>query len=123
MKGEDGKSVRERSPTIEYPAVDIPSAAVFVWPAFWEINEGRQVGMGFNPLSFSEIDAWARLIGFVLTPDEVRWIKYMDMALVRSISSKSKVAPKASGEPQMSGIPVTDTKAIKSLFDGLKGSK
>ena len=49
---------------------------------FWQLNEGRQVGMGFSPLAWPDIKDWADLMGLKLRPVELNLIKAMDIALV-----------------------------------------
>lgn len=114
--------MRERIPGADYPSVDIPSAAAFVWPVFWEINQGRQTGMGFCPLPYAEIEAWARLTSHSLTLDEVRLIKVMDMGLVSVINDSSKSSMNGEKKPDAL-IPVTDTQSLKGMFGRIKAQR
>lgn len=76
--------------------------------------------MGFSALPYSEIESWSKLSGFALTRDEVRLIKFMDVALVSIANEKQKP-----GKHPVKGnsIPVSDTKGLKGMFDRLKDNK
>jgi len=56
-----------------------PESLRWHWEAFWEISVGRQAGFaGPAPLTWQDIQAWARLMRIRLLPDSVRIIKAMD---------------------------------------------
>ena len=80
---ENGVALRDRlAPDDErLNAPELPEAGEFVWQWFWEIDAARSNnGYTFQPLSFREIEAWARLTGITLIPDEVRILRAMDRA-------------------------------------------
>lgn len=56
-----------------------PDIVAYVWRWFTELDSARQIGMGINPLSHTEIEAWARLNRINLTPFEVRCIRALDV--------------------------------------------
>lgn len=69
----------------EGPEAEIPSAVSHVWDWFWTLDSRRQrTESGAQPLTFSEIDAWVRLMGEIPTPEEVRMILAMDSEYTRS---------------------------------------
>lgn len=61
-----------------------PQESAHIWEWFWELNPSRSSGAMGDPgaLTFSEIDAWARLT--LATPEhwEVMAIKQMDTAFL-----------------------------------------
>lgn len=69
------------------PRVDPPEVVAHIWGWFWELDSGRQTGMGISLLSYSEIEAWSRLRGVRLDPFELRAIKAMDVARVSAASA------------------------------------
>ena len=58
----------------------IPDAALDLWGWFWELDGGRQSGMSQNPLLWSEIESWGRLMRIKPAPWELTVIKAMDRA-------------------------------------------
>lgn len=57
----------------------IPAGADFYWRAFAELSAARSVGQtGPAPLSFQDIEAWARLHRWPLQPHHVTLITAMD---------------------------------------------
>jgi hypothetical protein len=60
----------------------VPAALQHVWEWFGELSSSRSGnGGGPNPLSFVEIEAWARLTGRLPAPREVQAIMALDMEL------------------------------------------
>ena len=60
-----------------------------VWHWFCELSAARGSTMGgFLPLSFTEIEAWARLYSVELQPWHVRAIRAMDTAFLGAIAKK-----------------------------------
>ncbi len=75
-----------------------------------------------GPISYLEIEAYKRQSLNNLSPWSVRLIRSMDDA-VRGVISAQKPKPQGKAEAEPEAIPVTDTKAIRSLFAGLKTRK
>ena len=62
----------------------LPIEAGYLWGWFVELNAGRSSnGFAANPISWAEIDAWARRTGTDPLPWEVRWIKVLDATWMR----------------------------------------
>lgn len=61
-----------------------PSDAAHIWEWFWELNPGRPMGAMGDPgaLTYSEIDAWARLTLAAPEAWEIAAIRAMDAAFV-----------------------------------------
>lgn len=51
---------------------------------FWELNAARKYSEwgGPEPFTFTELDAWTRLMRIALTPFEIRLLKAMDVAFI-----------------------------------------
>jgi hypothetical protein len=45
---------------------ELPECAAHVWAWFSELSGRRTVGMAMNPITWPDIDAWARLKGVTL---------------------------------------------------------
>lgn len=55
-----------------------PEAAEHVWCWFLEISRRRSNGFGANPISYAEVEAWARLTRTQPSALEVEWIMDLD---------------------------------------------
>jgi hypothetical protein len=65
----------------------IPSTLKPLWWTFLALHGARSGnGMGINPISFTEIDAWCRLSRVTLDPWEVDVIRLLDNAYLESIT-------------------------------------
>ncbi len=69
---------------------DIPDAAIDLWLWFWELDSGRQSGMGHSPLSWRDIKDWAELTGVKPTSWEVSVIKAMDKVYLATANEMGK---------------------------------
>lgn len=70
-----------RKPDLDNPPV-IPPAVTHVWAWFFELNRARQSGMGLNPLSWGEIDAYCRLTGQRMQRWELNLLAIFDTAFL-----------------------------------------
>jgi hypothetical protein len=69
--------------------VDIPYALLYLWGWFCELSNGRQYSeAGAMPLTYSEMDAWARLTGNDPTAWEITVIKKLDREYLTEINKK-----------------------------------
>lgn len=69
----------------------IPAALAHIWDWFCELSASRTGnGGGANPIAFTEIEAWARLTGRLLTPRDVRAIGLLDGELFRIWSEQDR---------------------------------
>lgn len=63
----------------------IPEAGRVLWQAFVALSRSRSYGgMGPNPISFGEMEAWCRLMRMPLEPHHVEIICALDQAWLRS---------------------------------------
>jgi hypothetical protein len=77
-----------------------PEAVRYLWSAYWEIRS-RRGGNGFGvvPITWGDIDAFARLTGARLAPWEVKVITALDDLWLRSVS------PSTSKDEANSSVP------------------
>lgn len=70
---------------------DIPQAGRHLWDWFWELHQGRgSNGFSPNPISWTELDAWARRFGLDLNPFELCALKSMDRAYLAACAERGK---------------------------------
>jgi hypothetical protein len=92
----------------------VPSELAHVWRWFWALHARRSTGFAANPISYSEIAMWARLMGTRPTPFEVWLLTALDDALLT----------KKPADPEKSEAPVGDgPQAVAALFATLPGKK
>lgn len=90
---------------------DLPGCVAHVWAWFCELSAARTSnGWGANPITFPEIDAWARLTRSEPTPWEIGLIRRIDAAIL----------PKINKTGSKQEIAATDAQGVASLFGGLK---
>jgi hypothetical protein len=60
---------------------DFPQEMQLLWDYFQELSLGRGVGMiGMEPLTYQDIDSWARLMDHQLPPHFVSALLFMDIS-------------------------------------------
>ena len=84
----DGASLRHHLESVERQTgltpeqlipVPFPETLEFIWRDFLELNDARTSnGYSLNPLSYTEIDAWKRLMNKTVTAQEIIIIKQLD---------------------------------------------
>jgi hypothetical protein len=68
---------------------EMPGVLMYLWDWFCALDSGRGGnGFGLNPLSYSEIQAWATLMQVQLAPWEVDAIKRIDAVRIRIANEK-----------------------------------
>ena len=101
--GKDGPTVRESLQQVEDASghrpmeldpPDFPDALEHVWGWFHELHGARTSGMQPNPISWSEIKAWAELTHTEPTPWEARLLRRLDEAFLTEVA---KAKAKANG--------------------------
>ena len=59
--------------------VPFPETLEFIWRDFHELNNGRTSnGYTLNPISYTELDAWNRLMNKQVTAQEISIMKQLD---------------------------------------------
>jgi hypothetical protein len=92
---------------------ELPPALSHIWVWFCDLSRSwTSYGHGLNPISFSEIDAWARVMQTNPTPWEIGLIRRIDAAVLKKLMETPGKNP---GEAS-----VRDTAAVQSVFAGLK---
>lgn len=67
---------------------EIPDCAAHVWLLFWRLNSRRQSGESIQPISCSEVEAFLRLTGMSVTPEDFGLIEAMDNAFIGQCSEE-----------------------------------
>ncbi|SKA26297.1 phage tail assembly chaperone [Consotaella salsifontis] len=94
----------------------VPEAGRLLWRWFGELHDARGYGMtGPNPISFAEIEAWARLRRLPLQPHHVEILRAMDAAWIEAAQKRS-----APGAPPAAAR-TTDQKINPAAFDAVFG--
>ena len=75
----------------EPEAPELPSEASHLWVAFCALDATRGGGMGPGPISFAEIEAYARLHGFAWAPVEVELLRALDIEYLTHQAQKRPV--------------------------------
>jgi len=72
-------------------APEIPEGFEPVWAWFWELTSGRgHTGFAWLPLSWTEMDAWARMSGVDLQPWLAGIFRAMDRAWLAEAARQQK---------------------------------
>ena len=70
---------------------DIPAGWEVFWEWFWELSSGRgHTGFGPQPLSWQDMEAWARISGIELQPWQALVFRAMDQAWLAAVAKRSK---------------------------------
>lgn len=62
---------------------EIPNFLMYLWHDFLALSSTRQAGMGINPISYQEIEAFARLTNTKYSRLELSVIRKLDQLLLR----------------------------------------
>jgi hypothetical protein len=79
--------------------VAVPEGLRELWPIFLDLHQTRATGMGPSPISFTEIEAYARLMRWPLQPHHVETIRAMDRAWLDHISGEDAPRPARPAQP------------------------
>lgn len=72
-------------------APEIPEGFEPVWAWFWELASGRgHTGFAWLPLSWTEMDAWARMSGIDMQPWLAGMFRAMDRAWLAEAARQQK---------------------------------
>lgn len=70
---------------------EIPEDGEPLWEWFWELSSGRgHTGFGPQPLSWQDMEAWARISGIELQPWQAVIFRAMDRAWLAAVAKRSK---------------------------------
>lgn len=88
-QAEEGTEMYESALDALENGPEIPLCIEHIWEWFWQIHKGRSSGMsGPNPLTWSDLYAWASLTGLQVRPIEFEIIKDIDSAYLKYIAEK-----------------------------------
>lgn len=96
----------------------IPAGGELLWRWFLDLNRTRRAGLaGPEPISYGEIEAYARASGWPIEPRHVAILRAMDDAWMEH--SRKRTAPAPEGVKAMG--PVSTTPMTAGLFDAVFG--
>jgi hypothetical protein len=81
-------------PVEEWGYPEFPQVLSYLWQHFINLNNSRQSGMGMNPISYSEIDAYCRLMKVSLSTFDVSAIKRLDVIALNASSTPKSTSIK-----------------------------
>jgi len=85
-----GKSFGKRKDEAAPP--ELPGEVAHLWVAFCELDATRGAGMGPGPITFAELDAYARVHGIVWVRTEIDLLRLLDREyLTRMAQAKPKI--------------------------------
>lgn len=94
-----------------------PEAGTLLWNAFQRLSARRSYHMaGPNPISFSEVEAYCRLMRLPLEPRHVSVIMAMDQAWLDHAHSRAKPPEGLKASPHISQRQIS-----AALFDAMTG--
>lgn len=86
----------------------LPEGSVILWNAFTALSRSRTSGpVGPNPLGFSEIEAWSRLMRVPLEPHHVEIIAEMDRMWMKHAYRETSAPEGVKSLPPVSGHQLT----------------
>jgi len=93
----------------------LPSEVAHIWEWFCELAAARTSGgMALNPITYPDIEAWARLTDSRPTPWEVSLLRRIDNSVIaKSMASDGKFK-------LIERAPMTDDSAVIGLLSAIK---
>lgn len=101
------------------PLPDLPDEAAYLWVHYQRLSRRRSAGMGANPISFLELEAYERKSLIDFTAFETDLLMRVDDAVLGAWAGERP----ASGKPESSSIPSDDAQGVRSLFRGIATQK
>lgn len=85
-----------RTPAELQNLVECPSELLYLWDWFLQLNNKRQSGMSINSISWSDTDAFFRLIDIQPTQEELNILSKLDNIALKHFSEQQKEEQKKS---------------------------
>lgn len=86
----------------------LPAGSELLWRWFAELNRGRTVGLaGFDPLQYSQIEAYARLSRWPIQAHHVAIIMAMDATYLRFHARRQNNSESVKTLPPVSQVPLS----------------
>ena len=91
----------------------LPAGGEFLWRWFCGLSAARRIGFsGPEPITFAEIEAYARLTGWPIAPRHIAILQAMDATFLafcreereRASGKRDKVAPTISSRPLSAAV-------------------
>ncbi|MGA0604856.1 phage tail assembly chaperone [Phenylobacterium sp. VNQ135] len=102
------------------PLPPFPDELDWLWGQYLRLSRRRQSGMGANPISYSEIEAYERKALVTFTAWESDLLMRVDDAVLDALAGEARKSPPSDkSEP----VPVSDTNSVKAIFRGLATQK
>lgn len=96
---ENGETRRDRNIRFGVdpgPEAEVPPIADHIWQWFCDLSACRgHAESGPQPISHQELQAWSRMTGTMITPEEVVVLRAMDKTYVRGVSKERSEAMEA----------------------------
>ena len=94
--GQCGVPLREALEKYGLEEPEVPPGGEPLWQWFWELSAGRRHnGFAPPPVSWADMDAWARISGIALQPWQARILRAMDAAWLEAAeAARSKLQGK-----------------------------
>lgn len=71
------------------PDLDPPDQFEWLWTWFWELSATRRQGPnGPDPISYADIEVWARLTGNQVLREEIAILRRMDEAFLSALTEE-----------------------------------
>lgn len=70
--------------------VELPKEFTKVWEDYLNLSSSRQAGFGLSPITYTEIDAYSRLMGIELESWEVQMIKMFDRVTLSEVAKQQE---------------------------------
>lgn len=106
---ENGETRRDRNQRFGVhpgPEAEVPPTCDHIWQWFCDLSACRShADSGPQPISHQEIQAWSRLTGQIITPEEVDILRAMDKAFLREMSRERRAAMDAQKQEQPKAKP------------------
>jgi len=66
----------------------LPAALHYLWATFWRLRRRKAGGMGTEPITWADLDAFCRFTGQTIAPWEVEAIEALDDLYLTTSSPK-----------------------------------
>lgn len=66
---------------------DFPDLLTYLWEHFINLHNTRSMGMALNPISYTEIEAYSRLMKIQLSKFDIAAIKRLDIIAMNVINA------------------------------------
>lgn len=97
----------------------MPLDTAHIWTWFLELHAARSSGMSTNPISFTEIDAYCRLMHVAMSPWELGLIRQLDAIALEPAGGKARPGATPKPTPETPSTGSAAAAEAKQLVRGL----